>query len=149
MGCRKKRTENCGKGTVGREAAGRAVGRKAGSAHREEAMTKAMASDALVLLTGEFAEMIGIKEIAGFVTEMSTEHSIEGECIKVKIIGAPTENGKTIPATQFNIMMQQIAPLPTFPENKVIKTVGECLKMAHKILDEEDESEQTLQKISG
>jgi hypothetical protein len=101
--------------------------------------TAAMDSDVIIFITGEAAERTGIKEIAGFVTEMNAGCSIEGPFIEFKIIGTPTENGKTIPAVQCNVSLQQIAPLPTFPKNKVIKTVGECLKIAHKILDEEEE----------
>ena len=97
-------------------------------------------NDVIIFLTGEAAEITGVKEIAGFVTEVTEMNAgcyIDGPFIKFKILGAPTENGKTISAVQFDVSLQQVAPLPTFPKNKVIKTVGECLKIAHKILDEE------------
>lgn len=102
--------------------------------------TAAMGNDVVISITGEAAEITGVKEITGFVTEMNVGCSLEGPFIEFKIVGTPTENGKTIPAVQCNVSLQQIAPLPTFPTNKVTKTVGECLKIAHKILDEEEQA---------
>ena len=74
--------------------------------------------DVMIFITGETAKITGVKEIAGFVTEMNTGYSSDmGKFVDFKIVGTPIVETPTEPTMQFEVSLEQTPPLPTFSNN--------------------------------
>jgi hypothetical protein len=94
----------------------------------------------MIFITGETAKITGVKEIAGFITEMNIGYASDmSKFVEFKITGTPIVGTPTESTMQFEVSLERKPPLPTFSKNKVIKTVGDCLEVAHEILDREEE----------